>query len=223
MSRVDFHTHTYYSYDSIMKPARILEIARKRGLSAIVINDHNTIRGGLEAKKINPYTDLEVIVGAEIKTDAGDITGIFLQSEIQSRSFREVADEIHGQGGLVILNHPFVGHKLDLIDFNLIDLVEGYNSRLSPEKNQMAVELAKKHNKPVISGSDAHVYSEIGRCYTEYSDQNWLKPKDCNYRRTGYFTIPFSQFIKAFKKKDLKLALSLVLFTPKLIFKRLLE
>ena len=51
--KIDFHTHTYYSYDSLMKPLKILEIAKKKGLNGIVICDHNTIQGGLETKKLN--------------------------------------------------------------------------------------------------------------------------------------------------------------------------
>ena len=81
---VDFHTHTYHSYDCAMNPAKILRLAKERGLNAIVINDHDTIAGGLECKRINPYKDLEVIIGAEIKTSIGDVTGIFLKDHLPS-------------------------------------------------------------------------------------------------------------------------------------------
>src|SRR5574337_561795 len=99
MIRIDFHNHTYHSYDCRMDPLRILSLARERGLGAIVINDHDTIRGGLEKKKKNPFSDLEVIVGAEIKTDVGDITGIFLKEEITERKHTEVIAAIKRQGG----------------------------------------------------------------------------------------------------------------------------
>lgn len=221
MMRIDFHTHTYHSYDSIMQPLKIIEKARKQGLNGIVINDHNTIKGGIETQKANPYSDFEVIVGAEIKTDAGDITGIFLKNEIVSRKFKDVCHEIKEQGGLTILNHPFVGHKLDLVDYSLIDLIEGFNSRLSFQKNQLAVKLARELGKPIIAGSDAHCYSEIGLCYTTYDTRDLLKPVDTVYKRTGYFTIPQSQFIKAYKRRDCKLFVQLLGYTPKIIFKRL--
>lgn len=223
MKVIDFHNHTHFSYDSMMNPIKIIKIARKRGLTGIVINDHNTIQGGLEAKRVNPYPDFEVIVGAEIKTDAGDITGIFLNKEIETRSFREVALEIKAQGGLVILNHPFVAHKLELIDFSLIDLIEGYNSRLTQKQNQLAIDLAKEKNKPVIAGSDSHVYSEIARCVTFYNNDDLLNPMRLEFKRTGYFTIPQSQFIKAYKKKDVRLFSRLLAFTPKHILKRFFE
>ena len=82
---IDFHTHTYHSYDSYMKPKKIIRIGKARGLDGIVICDHNTIKGGLETQKINCDKNFTVIVGAEIATDVGDITGIFLTKEIESR------------------------------------------------------------------------------------------------------------------------------------------
>ncbi len=95
-----------------MRPEKILDIAQKKGLTHIVINDHNTINGGLECKKIEGNYKVKVIVGSEIKTDIGDVTGIFLKEEIKQGPYLEVIQQIKNQGGLSILNHPFVGHHL---------------------------------------------------------------------------------------------------------------
>lgn len=220
---VDFHTHTYHSYDSMMDPAKILSIASKRGLTHIVINDHNTIKGGMECKALNRNAGLEVVVGAEIATNAGDVTGIFLKEEINARQFSDVVMEIKKQGGLVILNHPYVGHNLSEINFNGIDLVEGFNSRVDYKKNMLAVELAKQHNKPVIAGSDAHIYSEIGRCRTNYSVSDFLLPDSCEYHRNPFYALTASQLIKSKKKKDFRIFTSTVLGAPKKIWRHLLE
>ena len=72
----DFHIHTRYSFDSLMKPKKIMKIAKKIGLNAVAILDHNTIRGALETKKFEKDYDIRVIVGAEINTDVGDIVGM---------------------------------------------------------------------------------------------------------------------------------------------------
>jgi len=196
---IDFHIHTYYSYDSLMKPARILRLAKMRGLDAIVICDHNTLKGALEVQALNNDKEFKVIPGAEIATDAGDITGIFLKNEIKSRKFSEVVREIRDQGGRVILNHPYKGHDLSLIDFSMIDFIEGWNSRLDSEANSMAVDLARKHNIPVIGGSDAHVYSEIGLCRTEVADLESLTPLKTVYRPSKHIYIAGSQLIKSVK------------------------
>jgi len=163
---IDFHVHTYHSYDSLMQPEKIIRVARQKGLNGCVICDHNTIKGGIETQKVNPYKDFLVIVGAEIATNAGDITGIFLTEEIRSRDFDEVISEIRSQGGKVILNHPYKAHDLSRIDVSKVDFVEGYNARCSNEENEKAVQLAKKYDKPVVAGSDAHLYAEIANCRT---------------------------------------------------------
>jgi predicted metal-dependent phosphoesterase TrpH len=213
---IDFHTHTYHSYDCLMKPDRILKLAKERGLDAIVINDHDTIAGGLECKRINKLKGLEVIIGAEIKTSIGDVTGIFLKEEITARNYSEVIAEIKRQGGLSILNHPFVGHNLSEVNFDGIDLIEGYNGRVSPEKNELAIALAKKHNKPVVGGSDAHTYAEIANCKTHYINfGNLLLPQKTDYTQCAASAIIKSQFIKSYKRKDIVLMAKIMLGAPR--------
>ena len=217
--KIDFHIHTYHSYDSLMKPARILRLAKTRGLDGLVICDHNTLKGALEVQSLNNDKDFIIIAGAEIATEAGDITGIFLKNEIKSRKFRDVVREIRDQGGRVILNHPYRSHDLSLIDFSMIDFIEGWNSRLDSEANAMAVDLARKHNIPVIGGSDAHVYSEIGLCRTEVTDQESLTPVRIEYRPSGPVNIARSQFIKSVKHKSPSLFFSTLI----ILLKRLLN
>jgi len=205
---IDFHTHTYHSYDSLMRPEKILRIAKARGLNGIVICDHNTIKGGLEAKRLNNDPEFTVIVGAEIATNAGDITGIFLTKEVESRMFDEVVREIKQQGGKTILNHPYKGHDLSKIDFSMIDYVEGYNSRLDEEHNKKAVELAQKHHIPIIAGSDSHLYAEIANCKTFIDSFDLLNPLNCEYKPSRQIYVTFSQYIKAIKRKSIKVFIS---------------
>jgi len=98
--------HTVYSRDGAIKPADAIRIAKKRGLDGIAVTDHDTIRGGLEALKLRPE-DLDVIVGAEIKTDRGDVIGLFLNEEIRERDHIEVIEAIRRQGGVAVVPHPF--------------------------------------------------------------------------------------------------------------------
>jgi len=215
--KIDFHTHTYHSYDCDMKPLTILKLAKERGLDGIIINDHDTIKGGQECKKINPYEDLLVIVGAEIRTDIGDVTGIFLKEEIKSRHYKDVINEIKSQGGISILNHPFVQHKLEGVDFSVFDFIEGYNGRLNPEQNEKAIQLAKTHGKLIIAGSDAHTYSEIANCYSIIDNEDSLIPIDHFYKKCNNMAPIKSQLIKARKRKDLLLFLKILLGAPRKI------
>lgn len=206
--KIDFHTHTYHSFDSLMKPKKILKIAKERGLDGIVICDHNTIKGGIEAKNINKNKHFMVIVGAEIATSAGDITGIFLTKEIESRNVNDVIKEIKQQGGKVILNHPYVAHDLSKIDLSQIDFIEGYNARLDKETNQKAINLARDNNIPFLSGSDSHLYREIANCKTIVKDIESLEPVEHVYKPSKKIYRTISQYIKAFKKGNMKIFLS---------------
>jgi hypothetical protein len=222
MFAVDFHTHTNHSYDSMMRPEKILRLAKARRLNGIVISDHDTIKGGVECAALNKDENFKVYIASEVKTSVGDITGINLKAEITATNFSEVVQQIKAQGGLVLLVHPYHHHKLDEINFDAIDLVEGYNGREFPANNLKAVELAKKYNKPIIAGSDAHVYSEVANCRTFYHDLNDLtKPVSFEGQRNSVFAEPASQFIKAYKKQSPELLFKWVKWVPKYLVRRM--
>jgi len=161
--KFDLHIHSKYSYDSFLSPERILKIAKKRGLDGIAITDHNTIKGGMEAFKINRDKDFQVIVGAEMKTEYGDVIGLFLNEEIMTKRFEEVIEKIKSQEGLSVLAHPYRQYKNPERIIDKVDLVEVFNARSRKGDNERAYELVKKYKKPVTAGSDAHLGSEIGR------------------------------------------------------------
>ena len=199
--KIDFHVHTKYSYDSLMSPDKIIERAKKRGLDGVVICDHNTIKGALETIKINKHQDFVIIPAAEIYTDVGDITGLFIKREIKERAFDKVVSEIKFQGGFVLLNHPYSHHKLENIDFSKIDFIEGYNSRLDEKDNDLAVKLAKKYDIPILSGSDAHCYNEIGNSFTIVENLNPIIPQKNYNKKSPFVYVTLSQYIKAVKQR----------------------
>ncbi|VVB54064.1 Error-prone DNA polymerase [uncultured archaeon] len=173
--KFDFHIHSIYSKDSILKPERIVKIAKKEGFSGVAITDHDTIRGALKTKSI-VQDNLEVIIGSEVKTDKGEIIGLFLNEEIKSRNFLEVIEEIRDQDGISVLPHPYRNRLFESKDIlGMIDLVEGLNGRTSKELNYRAQELAKNHRLPMIAGSDAHTPFEIGRVMNILQENDDIK------------------------------------------------
>lgn len=218
MIRIDFHTHTHFSYDCVMEPSRILKKASERGITHIVINDHDTIKGGLACKSIEAQFPVKVIVGSEIKTDIGDVTGIFLKEEIARGNYLDVIRNIKNQGGLAILNHPYVGHNLSDVNFEAFDFIEGYNGRCNNQQNESAIALAVRHKKPWITGSDAHTYAEVGQNYSVFKSLEELAhPLQHHYEpaHAGYKV--YSQLIKGFKKRDPLLVLKVVVGAPRKI------
>ena len=167
MLKFDFHIHSSYSFDSILDPAKILEISSRKGLDGIAVTDHNSIRGGLETRDLN-RSSLVVMVGSEIRTEWGDIVCLFLEKEIITRKFLEVVDEVRKQKGIMILAHPFWKHTLSEELLSNIDLVEAFNSRISPKLNSKGEKLALERDLPQVAGSDAHLPWEIGKGITGF-------------------------------------------------------
>lgn len=165
---VDLHMHTNASPDCLSSPADVVQRAREIGLDRIAITDHDQIEGAFEARSLDP--DL-IIVGEEVRTAEGlDLIGLFLTKHIApGGSFREVAEEIRRQGGVVYVPHPFDSHRGTTEDFlegvrDCIDAVEGFNARIhDPRRNQRAQNWALAHGLPIGAGSDAHLLSEIGK------------------------------------------------------------
>lgn len=175
--KYDLHTHSKYSSDGILDPQKMVKIAIKRGFNGIAITDHDTIKGGLEAKKYET-DDFKVIVGCEVTTTRGEIIGLFLSEEIKSNHFHDVIDEIKAQNGVLVVPHPFDEMRTSTFnlkkeDIKYINNVEIFNSRCVHQKyNQNASLFAKKNNLGVTGGSDAHFTNEIGNAgiITEYDD-----------------------------------------------------
>ncbi|MCK4529036.1 PHP domain-containing protein [candidate division WOR-3 bacterium] len=165
--KYDLHVHSKYSSDGILDPEEIVKIAVKRGLNGIAITDHNTIKGGLKAKKYETE-DFTVIVGSEISTERGEIIGFFLEEEIESKDVQGVISEIKAQDGIVVMPHPFDELRHSAFhptkeDAKFVDCIEGFNSRCVFQRyNNNAVEFAMKHNLTITAGSDAHFAREIG-------------------------------------------------------------
>ncbi|MGB9979150.1 PHP domain-containing protein [Methanobacterium sp.] len=164
--KYDLHSHSKYSSDGILDPKKIIKVAIKKGLDGIAITDHNTIRGGLEAKEYETEK-FKVIIGSEVMTTKGEVIGLFLSEEIKSNDFYDVIDEIKAQNGIVVIPHPFDEWRYasfpDKEDVKYINNIEILNSRCIKDKyNDSASKFAKKYKLGVTGGSDAHFANEIG-------------------------------------------------------------
>lgn len=169
MIRTEFHCHTIYSKDSLVAPARLIETCRRKGIDRVIITDHNTIAGAVEAQKIAP--DL-VIVGEEIMTTKGELLAAYITEEIPAGlSPQETIRRLKEQGAFISVSHPFDatrrGHwqESDLLEIlPFIDAIEIFNARcLSPRMNHQAQEFAARHGIASTVGSDAHALFELGR------------------------------------------------------------
>ncbi|HWQ96366.1 MAG TPA: PHP domain-containing protein [Candidatus Methylomirabilis sp.] len=208
--KYDMHIHSKYSSDGILGTEEIVKTAIKRGLNGIAITDHNTIKGGMEAKKYETDS-LKVIIGSEIMTEKGEIIGLFLSEEIKPGNVQDVINDIREQNGVVVVPHPFDEMRHSSFqpiveDTKFIDCIEGFNSRCLLQKyNKKAKEFAEINNMIVIAGSDAHFLNEIGNAgiITEMEDirEAFLK-KNINIfgKRTSLINHGLTKVLKLWRK-----------------------
>ena len=166
--KADLHVHTTYSSDSVITPKDLVFYAKKRGLNAVAVTDHNRVDGAL---KIAKETDFLVIPGTEVSSLHGHIIGLNIQEPIpRDLSADETVDRIHKAGGIAIACHPFVLFKGSIGKHVTakFDAVEAINASAFPFKTstRKANELAERFKLPKTAGTDAHYGPVIGRAYT---------------------------------------------------------
>lgn len=170
---IDLHCHTSASFDSLADPAKVVAAAASRGLTHVVITDHDRIEGALRARDAAP-AGLTVIIGEEVKTADGDLICAFLERVIEpGMSADETIAAAREQGGLVGIPHPFdrmrgslsKSARLDALA-PLVDWVEVHNARLVGGGNEEAAAFARTHERPGVAVSDAHSVMEVGVAYT---------------------------------------------------------
>jgi predicted metal-dependent phosphoesterase TrpH len=165
--KVDFHCHSDASPDSLSKPVELIAAARAKGIDRLVITDHNTIRGALRCKELDPEL---IIVGEEVMTTGSELLASFVTEEVpRDLAPREAIKRLRDQGAFISISHPFDPHRgwklkdlLDIID--LVDAVEVFNARCNrAEWNVQAFEFAGQHGKPGTVGTDSHSLIEMGK------------------------------------------------------------
>src|SRR5579884_480640 len=66
--RADLHVHTTHS-DGTYTPAQVVELARRGGLAAVAITDHDTVAGVGPAQEAAVGSGVEVVPGVEISAE----------------------------------------------------------------------------------------------------------------------------------------------------------
>lgn len=165
--RLDMHIHSEHSPDSAMPLSEIAQRARAAGLHGVAVCDHDRVLPGTER-----VTGLFLIPGVEVSTDAGHLLGWFVTEPVTARTLPEAVAEIHAQGGIAVLAHPFE-HTTSPVRAETasayVDGIEVWNSRAERKNrraNAMAAEFAASHHLRGFAGSDAHTPAEIGNGVT---------------------------------------------------------
>jgi len=153
----------------------VVRAAATRGLTHLAITDHDRVDGALEARDraAGEAPGLTVIVGQEIRTQAGDLIGVFLHEAIPpGLSAADAIAAVRAQGGLAGIAHPFDrfrgslgrGEASAFEDIcGSVDWIEAWNARLMVgDGNARAAELAARLGVAGVAVSDAHTTLEVG-------------------------------------------------------------
>ena len=170
---IDLHCHTSASFDCLSDPTKVVRAAAARGLTHLIVTDHDKIDGALRARDAAP-AGLTVIVGEEVRTADGDLIAAFLESPVApGASAADTIAAVRAQGGLVGIPHPFDRFRGSLLrDARMaslaprVDWVETHNARIVGSGNERASAFAREHGLPGVAVSDAHTIVEIGVAYT---------------------------------------------------------
>ena len=177
--RIDGHSHTMWSGDATTTPDELVAALPASGVDVLCITDHNAVDGALRFAESGEL-GVQVIVGEEIKTSAGEIIGLFLTARVPfGLKPHEAVAAVRDQGGLVYVPHPFdeMRHCLKpdalvgLARDGGLDIVETLNAKTSLQScNARATAFAQEWDLAAAGGSDAHVPAAFGAAWTDVAD-----------------------------------------------------
>lgn len=171
---IDLHMHeNNYSKDSFLALEEMVSIAKKRGLNAICITDHDSMGLREYAEEYSRKTGFPIFVGIEYYSLQGDILAFgvddYPEGRVDAQTF---IDYVHEQGGVVISAHPFRHNRRGLEDhldaLKDVDAIEILNGSTLPDASMMAVRYYRKYNFAVTGGSDCHYPDKVGICATYF-------------------------------------------------------
>ncbi len=179
----DFHMHSTLSHDGGVSVEEFHNVLKEGLLDVIAITDHNEVDFAIDLHK---ELGKQVIVGEEIKCQAGDVIGLFVKEKIDyGRTLQWTIDAIKEQGALVYVPHPLevirdgIGMRNITAFWDKIDIIEVFNARcVQPLANRLAQKrfntyqsgsedknINKQPSKATLVGSDSHRINELTRTY----------------------------------------------------------
>jgi predicted metal-dependent phosphoesterase TrpH len=141
--------------------------AKKRGLDAVAVTEHDTIEGALKLSKCEGFL---IIPGIEVTTRYGHVLGLGVRERIPCMlDVTTTVQKIHEAGGIAVAAHPTGLNRGKLRNhMTEFDAVEVINASSIPFRfsNRANRKLAEELNLPQTGGSDAHYAPEIGMAYS---------------------------------------------------------
>lgn len=183
---IDLHTHTTpRSDDSFLKPDELIVHAKRVGLDAICLTEHDWFWDEEEIAELCQRHNFLVLPGVELTTEEAHLLVFGLKKYVfgmHHASFvKKLVDEA---GGAIIVAHPYRRHfpigaepederyypaltrACENPVFEVADAIEVLNGRGSKKENAFSLKISKELNLRGVASSDAHEIQDIGSAAT---------------------------------------------------------
>ena len=163
--KIDFHVHTNRSVDGVHSPREMVKKAKKTGLDAIAICDHNRIFPVHEAKSLTKEFSLVVIPGIEGGNIAIEKHWIALGicRQISAIRINDILDTLRQENCISIAPHPHTR-----LGFDAVESLNGSE----PWSNR---QVRNSTGVPEVAGSDSHALPMLGFCWTKVEADGTLE------------------------------------------------
>lgn len=166
------HLHTSHSWDSALRPRRLVEVLASLEIDLALVTDHDTFAGSQETAQL-AQGRVVVPTSAEIRTDRGDLIAIYEPGVTPPpvadlKEWDRAVALIRDTGGVVWLPHPFRSHLEPAELAKDVDIIEVFNARCSKRDDERATHLAQSLGIQRAFGSDAHRAREVESVVVEY-------------------------------------------------------
>ena len=183
---IDLHTHTTpRSDDSFLKPDDLIVHAKRAGLDAVCLTEHDWFWDEEEIAELCQRHNFLVLPGVELTTEEAHLLVFGLKKYVfgmHHASFvKKLVDEA---GGAIIVAHPYRRHfpigaepederyypaltrACENPVFEVADAIEVLNGRGSKKENAFSLKISKELNLRGVASSDAHEIQDIGSAAT---------------------------------------------------------
>ncbi|HDR53531.1 MAG TPA: PHP domain-containing protein [archaeon] len=163
--RVDLHVHTNASGDGKNTPVEMIAAAKRAGLGAIAITDHNTVEGWRNLKLSNGFV---IIPGVELDTDKGHVLVLGIEDVPPTKELIPLLEWAKDHNAIAIAAHIYDlpnRSPMGSYAFNHFRIIEGINGKCPARLCRKVVRDAFRHKVKFVCNSDAHHVSELGAFY----------------------------------------------------------
>ena len=179
---IDLHTHSFPASQCSSANVDDLIIEAKRiGLDAICLTDHNYVWSANDIENLRQKHDFHVFRGNEITTDQGDMLVFGMYTDVKDIiNLNDLKKMVDDADGFMIAAHPFRGFlvfntsqigmtvekAMQRPAYQQVHALEVLNGKVTKQENNFAGKVATGMGLPATAGSDAHAVPDVGKYAT---------------------------------------------------------